>query len=138
MNYNLNYIITDEFRSAIPFSKYIIEMFKNDYRMIKDFLTNNSSWDLMVEWNLSLTHDELIEKKVKMYNVINNTYSNCFLNCLSKNEFEKIISKDKALEYVMKNKVYTIQLFSENLEFLTSLEIVVFSLVLKINFNSDK
>ena len=121
MNYNLNYIITDEFRSAIPFSKYIIEMFKNDYRMIKDFLTNNSSWDLMVEWNLSLTHDELIEKKVKMYNVINNTYSNCFLNCLSKNEFEKIISKDKALEYVMKNKVYTIQLFSENLEFATKM-----------------
>lgn len=121
MNYNLDYIITDEFRSAIPFSKYIIEMFKNDYRMIKDFLTNNSSWDLMVEWNLSLTHDELIEKKVKMYNVINNTYSNCFLNCLSKNEFEKIISKDKALEYVMKNKVYTIQLFSENLEFATKM-----------------
>ena len=121
MNYNLDYIITDEFRSAIPFSKYIIEMFKNDYRMIKDFLTNNSSWDLMVEWNLSLTHDELIEKKVKMYNVINNTYSNCFLNCLSKNEFEKIISKDKALEYVMKNKIYTIQLFSENLEFATKM-----------------
>lgn len=121
MNYNLNYIITDEFRSAIPFSKYVIELFKNDYRMIKDFLTNNSPWDLMVEWNLSLTHDELIEKKVKMYNVINNTYSNCFFNCLSKNEFEKIISKDKALEYVMKNKVYTIQLFSENLEFATKM-----------------
>lgn len=104
MSYNFDYIITDEFRSAIPFSKYVIELFKNDYRVIKDFLTNNSPWDLMIEWKLSLTHDELIEKKVKMYNVINNTYFNCFLNCLSKNEYEKKLSNDKTLEYIMKIK----------------------------------
>lgn len=121
MNYNLNYIITDEFRSAIPFSKYVIELFKNDYRMIKDFLTNNSPWDLMIEWKLSLTHDELIEKKVKMYNVINNTYYNCFLVCLSKNEYEKKLANDKTLEYIMKNKVFAIQMFSENEEFATKM-----------------
>lgn len=117
MNYNFDYIITDEFRTSIPFSKYIIEYFKNDYKMIRDFLINNSPWDLIIEWKLSLTHDELIEKKVKMYNVIYNTYLNCFLKCLSESDYEKIIANDKTIEYILKHKKFVIQLFSENLDF---------------------
>lgn len=134
MRFNYSYINSDEYKKAIPFSKYIIEYFKNDYKMIKDFLTNNSPWDLVIEWKLSLTHDELIEKKVLMYNVINNTYSKCFLNNLSESEYEKIILEDKSIEYILEHKRYIIQLFSENLDF--AIKIIKFYIeTLKIQTN---
>ena len=134
MRFNYSYINSDEYKKAIPFSKYIIEYFKNDYKMIKDFLTNNSPWDLVIEWKLSLTHDELIEKKILMYNVINNTYSKCFLNNLSESEYEKIILEDKSIEYILEHKRYIIQLFSENLDF--AIKIIKFYIeTLKIQTN---
>ena len=121
MNYNFNYILSDDFINTIPFSKYIIEYFKNDYRVIRDFLTNNSPWDLVIEWKLSITHDELIEKKVGMYNAINNTYFDCFLKNLSESDFEKYITTDKSIEYILKHKKLVIQLFSEDIEFATKM-----------------
>lgn len=119
------YINTDEFKKAVPFSKYIIEYFKNDYKIIKDFLINNSPWDLVIEWKLSITHEELINKKALMYNVIRKTYEDCLLKPLydivMKEEDVKVLPVSMNILYLTSETMPPIKIFSENEEYSTEM-----------------
>lgn len=98
------YLDSQEFEDVIDFAIFVIEYFKNNYLIIRDFLFKDSPWDILISWKISaehpefinydtfndkgekeLSHEELVQKKIYLLSIIHTTYYNCVLASLSKN-----------------------------------------------------
>lgn len=73
--YNFEMINYDELQDILDFSIYVIEFFRNDQLMIRDFLCEKSPWDCTVCFQLKITIEELNYKKLEMLRSIISRYS---------------------------------------------------------------
>ena len=128
---NYNYLDTQDFEDEVDFALFIIKYFKNDYLVIRDFLFKDSPWDLMIQWEITVTHpefieydtydergrkyfsaDELVKRKIHLISIIYSTYYNCVLSALPKDDDELV--EAPIIDFYMYNLVSSTQ-FQANL-----------------------
>lgn len=73
--YNFEMVDYDSLDEILDFSIYVIEFFRNDQLMIRDFLCSKSPWDFLVCYELNISTEELIKQKENMLRSIISRYN---------------------------------------------------------------